>query len=113
LRHLEKSIAFKIGLSRLRPLHAFVGVAAILISVRHGHPRLLGTSWPSPSIFLLSPFDGVELKSFCSASKNVVGLRQKTQTLIAVQSSRLAEFGGRGMALRSIVSRMTGGNRGT
>jgi hypothetical protein len=30
-----------------------------------------------------------------------------------VQSSRLAEFGGRGMSLRSIVSRMTGGNRGT
>ena len=99
LRHLEKSIAFKIGLGRLRPLHAFVGVAAILISVRHGCPRLLVTSWSSPLIsFLLSPFDGVELKSFCSASKDAAGLRQKTQTRLAAQSSRLAVFGGRGMS---------------
>jgi hypothetical protein len=77
LRHLEKSIAFKIGLGRLRPLHAFVGVAAILISVRHGCPRLLVTSWSSPSIFLLSPFDGVELKSFCSASRKCRWLTSK------------------------------------
>jgi hypothetical protein len=32
---------------------------------------------------------------------------------VEYQSSRLAELAGRGMSLRSIVSRMTGGNRGT
>ena len=61
-------------------------------------PDLLGTSWPSPPIFLLNPFDGAELKSFCSASKNGASLRQMTQTRGAVQLSRLAEFGGRGMS---------------